>query len=107
MRENLIEDVGGLKKLSQGQSILLDRIIEKIYFLSLISQFVFQKKGLIINERGELLPCLGSNFLAYSNSLRLDLESFYAMAKKQPSKTPNLDEYLKSLKQTNIDHTED
>ena len=64
--------------MSQGHHILLDRITEKLIFLQLISNFALNQKD-IINDKGELLPCLNSNYLAFSNSLRLDIQAFYAL----------------------------
>jgi hypothetical protein len=77
VRKRLHEDVGG--EITEGQQILSDRIIEKLLFLNLISAFVFNQDT-IINDKGELLPCLGQNYLQYTNSLREDLRQFYSMA---------------------------
>lgn len=77
VRESLTGDVGG--ELTEGQSIILDRIIEKLIFLQLISNYALNQST-IINDKGELLPCLGTNYLAYSNALRLDIQAFYNMS---------------------------
>jgi len=77
VRKRLAEDVGG--EITEGQSVLMDRITEKLIFLNLIAAFVFNQDT-IINNKGELLPCLGQNYLQYTNSLREDLRQFYQMA---------------------------
>jgi hypothetical protein len=74
LRQRLIDDVGG--RINEGQEVLIDRLIEKLLVLNLISGFIFNVDN-IINDKGELMPCLGSNYLAYSNSVRLDIQAFY------------------------------
>ena len=95
--EGLTEDVGGADQLTQGQLLLQDRILEKLVFMLCISQYAF-KQDSIIGKDGRLLSCLGKNYLAFANSLRLDLESFYKMSAERLSKIPNLEEFLKTLK---------
>lgn len=93
----LSEDVGGADNLTQGQLILQDRILEKLVFMCCISQYAF-KQDSIVSKDGKLLSCLGHNYLAFANSLRLDLESFYKMNSERLNKIPNLEDFLKTLK---------
>lgn len=43
-----------------------------------------------------LLPCLGRNYTSFSEALRRDLESFYSLANKKPSRLPDLETYIKA-----------
>ena len=47
-----------------------------------------------INKKGELLSCLSSNYLAFSNSLRLDLIALYGMTPKKGVKIPTIEEII-------------
>ena len=69
-RQGLINDLGGSKKLSTGQTILIDRVIGKLGISRLIEEHC-KENGAIIGK--ELAPVLKQSYLAYSNSLRLDL----------------------------------
>lgn len=75
---NLRDDLG--PDISEGQNILLNRIAEKLRVLMSIGQFIDLRLSLI-NRKGELLPCLGRNYLAFSESVRRDLEAAYLMSK--------------------------
>ena len=76
---NLILDLG--PDLSASQCLLLDRIREKLIVLMQIGKYVDHQPS-IINDKGELLPCLGRNYTTYAESLRRDLEALYNTAKK-------------------------
>ena len=49
----------------------------------------------IFKEGGELIPCLGRNYLSYSESLRRDIESLFAFVGRQAKRGPDLTEYLR------------
>ncbi len=71
-REGLVRDFGGEENLSTAQLILIDRITSKLGILRCIEEHV--KEGPVI--RGQTLaPALKKSYLAYSNSLRLDLQA--------------------------------
>ena len=61
--ETLRQDIG--PDLSPGQSLILDRIREKLIVLAQIGKYADQQISLI-NEKGELLPCLGRNYTGFS-----------------------------------------
>ncbi len=88
---NLQADLGNL---STGQGILLDRVKEKLVTLWQIGNFVDQQSTLI-NPAGELIPCLGRNYLAFAESLRRDIETLYSSANKRPSNLPSLDDWMR------------
>jgi hypothetical protein len=70
VRENLLSECGD--KPSQSQLILIDRVVEKLVFVSLISQFAMDQER-IVDDKGNLLPALGRSYLSYSEALRRDL----------------------------------
>lgn len=76
----LIQDVG--PDLSAGQCLLLDRIREKLIVLMQIGAYVDRQES-ILNDKGEILPCLGKNYTTYAESLRRDLEALYATGKRR------------------------
>lgn len=80
---------------SAGQSLILGRIQEKLIVLMQIGAYV-DKQPSVITAKGELLPCLGRGYTAFSEALRRDIELLYVMAKRTPSKVPSLSEYLAS-----------
>lgn len=75
----IAEDLGGMSALNMKQRILLDRVIEKLVFLERIGAWSMEQDR-IVNAKGELLPALGKNYLAFSNALRLDLLALYEEA---------------------------
>lgn len=89
----LTEDLGGNDRLTAGQRLLLDNIKSKVIVLLCIGKYIDSQES-PINDKGELLSCLSSNYLAFSNSLRLDLIALYGMASKKPSKIPTIEEII-------------
>jgi hypothetical protein len=82
---------------NNAQLLLLGRIREKLLVLYRISSFVQDQT--IINEKGELLPCLGTNYIAFSNAIRLDIQSFFELEKqKTHTGTPSLEDYIEAAK---------
>ena len=69
-REGLLADLGPTP--SMAQRIILDRAISKVAVLRIFEEHSAEN-GVFID--GQLSPVLGKNYLAYSNSLRLDLEA--------------------------------
>lgn len=90
---NLQADLGNL---STGQGILLDRVKEKLVTLWQIGNFVDQQSTLI-NPAGELIPCLGRNYLAFAESLRRDIETLYSSANKRPAKVKTIPEIIAEI----------
>jgi hypothetical protein len=72
-REGLISDLGPKEEdLSTAQRILIDRVIGKLGVLRCLEEYA-REQGVI--KKGKLSSPLEHNFLAWSNSLRLDLQA--------------------------------
>jgi hypothetical protein len=90
--KGLANDIG--PDLSAIQSLILDRVREKLIVLMQIGKYVDQKTS-VINEKGELLSCLGRNYTGFSEALRRDLMALNDMSFKKPSKVPTIREIMK------------
>jgi hypothetical protein len=67
-REGLIRDVAGTEEaLTEQQRIMIDRLISRLSICRLIELYV-ERKG-VFTGSGELVSCLGTNYLAFSNSI--------------------------------------
>jgi hypothetical protein len=72
-RQGLVYDLGPKEEdLTTAQIILIDRSIGKLGVLRCIEEFVRETS---VMKGADLAPCLGRSYLAYSNSLRLDLQA--------------------------------
>jgi hypothetical protein len=70
-REGLIRDIGPKEDdLTTAQAILIGRVIAKLGVLRCVEEYIRERS---IFVGAELAPCLGKSYLAYSNSVRLDL----------------------------------
>jgi len=70
-RQGLIKDLGPTEEdLSTAQVILVDRIVSKLGCIRCIEEHA-RTNGVMKGNR--LTPSLSGNYLAYSNSIRLDL----------------------------------
>jgi len=69
-RAGLIHDLGDEDNLSTAQLILIDRVVSKLGLIRCVEEHT-RENGAIIGK--ELAPILKASYLAYSNSLRLDL----------------------------------
>jgi len=92
----LIEDLGGADNMTAGQCLLLDRVREKLIVLWQIGKFVDDRQGSVLDENGALLPCLGRNYVSYSEALRRDVQELYNQACKKPSKVPTLKDIIEA-----------
>ncbi|MBN1103581.1 MAG: hypothetical protein JXL84_09240 [Deltaproteobacteria bacterium] len=93
--EALVDDLGGREVITTGQVILLDRIREKLITLQQIGKFVDDQVSLIDKESGELLAVLNRNYLAYSESLRRDVEALHGLNRRRmKDKAPSLAEII-------------
>lgn len=79
--QDLVADLGGAANVTAAQRLILGNIQSKLIVLLQISKYV-EKQESVITRKGELLPCLGRGFTAYSEALRRDLEALFSMAKK-------------------------
>jgi len=90
VREHLIIDLGpGEDKLSAGQLILIDRVISKLGCIRCIEEHI-RENSVMVGE--ELAPSLKASYLAFNNSLRLDLLAL-GLEKKLEDVT-SLDKYV-------------
>ncbi len=79
---------------SAGQEIILARLREKLSTLHAIGSYRDRQPSVLTPE-GALLPCLGQNYIAYSESLRRDIDQLYSLAARKIAKAPpSLAEYL-------------
>lgn len=73
VREGLMEDLGPTEKdLSTGQRVLIDRIISKLGVLRCIEEHI-RENSVMVGQ--DLAPSLKASYLAYNNSVRLDLQA--------------------------------
>ena len=81
-RESLIRDLGPTEEdLSAAQLILIDRVISALGVVRAIEERV-RRTGEILSEKGELLPALGKNYIAFQNSIRHALQALGISTKK-------------------------
>lgn len=69
-RQGLIDDLGGDQSLSTAQLILIDRIIGKLGCIRCLEEHTREGSVMVGDS---LAPALKSSYLAFSNSIRLDL----------------------------------
>jgi hypothetical protein len=94
---SLLAHFGGPDNVSSPMSILIDSAVRpKLIVLMLISEWV-NKQSEIVSSDGTIPNVLGANYLAYTNSLRRDLESLTNMAKDAGTKVnlPSITELIK------------
>ena len=71
-RAGLIRDLGPVETdLTVAQRVLVDRVLSKLCILRVTEEWL--KEHGLFTSAGELQPVLGTAYLAYCNSLRLDL----------------------------------
>ena len=92
---HIVSDLGGEGNLNGKQRLLLDTLRAKLNVILQISDYAdlqFDGPGIITKE-GDLIPCLGRGYLAYTNSVRLTLRELYeGWDAGKPPKT--LEQYL-------------
>ncbi|MDP2928989.1 MAG: hypothetical protein Q8O01_02860 [Candidatus Omnitrophota bacterium] len=92
-REGLIRDLGPMEAdLSTAQKILIDRIITKLAVLRLIEESCHDNG---VFDKGEIVPALGNNYLAFDNSIRLSLQAL-GIQKKTEGRILDLSEYIRA-----------
>ncbi|MHB1011952.1 MAG: hypothetical protein ACYC37_03485 [Desulfobacteria bacterium] len=90
---SLVEELGGDARLTAAQHLILDQLREKISALQAITRHL-DKQAALIGEDGELVPALRRSHLAYSNSIRRDIEVLFGLREKPMKKAPDLASYL-------------
>ena len=78
----LAEEVAGSRDLTAVQIVLIDRICFKYSCCRCIERYVL-KVGMLDEGKGELHSTLDKNYLAWSNSLRLDLRELGSSRKPE------------------------
>jgi hypothetical protein len=93
-RQELVKNLGPTEDdLTASQIILIDRVISKLGIIRCIEERCRETGEVFRNNRGELVPSLGQNYLAYSNSIRHDLAAL-GINTKQGEKELSLDQYI-------------
>jgi hypothetical protein len=73
-REGLVNDLGPTEAdLTAAQVVLIDRVISKLSIIRCIEEHV-REKG-VFTQSGELDSVLSKSYLAWANSIRLDLQA--------------------------------
>lgn len=74
VREGLVKDLGPLEAdLTAAQVVLIDRTISKLSIIRCIEEHV-RERG-VFTKAGELDSVLSKSYLAWANSIRLDLQA--------------------------------
>jgi hypothetical protein len=74
VRDSLVRRLGPTETdLTGAQVVLIDRIISKLSIIRMIEEYTRETGA--FNRRGELISVLQKSYLAWSNSLRLDLQA--------------------------------
>lgn len=90
----LIRDLGPMEEdLTTAQLIIIDRVIAKLGCLRCIEEFA-RTDGVMKGNR--LTPSLAGNYLAYSNSIRLDLTAL-GINKRMADETLDVQAYIKKF----------
>ena len=70
-RENLIRDLGPTEEdLTTAQIIIIDRIVSKLGIIRCVEEYIRENSVMV---GANLAPSLRASYLAYNNSVRLDL----------------------------------
>lgn len=92
VRQGLIRDLGPTEKdLSTAQIVLIDRITTKLGVIRCVEEHIRERSVMVGDE---LAPCLKASYLAYNNSLRLDLQAL-GLDVKMTETVLDLKEYAK------------
>jgi len=87
-RQGLLDDLGGEDNLSTAQVVLINLVISKLGCLRCIEEHVRENSVMVGNM---IAPSLKSAYLAFSNSLRLDLQAL-GIRKKVGQRIPTIEQ---------------
>jgi len=91
VREGLIQDLGPTEvDLTTAQIVLIDRVVTKLGVCRCIEEYI-RENTVMTGDR--LSPSLRESYLAYNNSIRLDLAAL-GINKRQSGEILNLKEYV-------------
>jgi len=93
-RSEICRDYGGEGRMSASQIILLDRAIGKLGVCRLMEEHA-REQGIL--SGGELIPCLRKSYLAFSNSLRRDLEALKELGTNGTEWTPTVGQIIREF----------
>jgi hypothetical protein len=86
VRLGLVRDLGPTEEdLSTAQIILIDRIATKLGVIRCVEEHIREKSVMVGDD---LAPSLKTSYLAYNNSLRLDLQALGLEKKGEAILTP-------------------
>jgi hypothetical protein len=86
VRQGLIQDLGPTENdLSTAKIVLIDRITTKLGVIRCVEEHIRENSVMV---RDELAPSLKASYLAYNNSLRLDLQALGLEKKGEAILTP-------------------
>jgi len=93
---NLVAHFGGPEAVSSPMQILIDSAVRpKLIVLMLVSEWV-DRQAELIDSAGGIPDVLGKHYLAYTNSLRRDLETLTNLAKDagMKAKPPKIEDLI-------------
>jgi len=91
-RESLIKDLGPTEEdLTAAQIIIIDRIVSKLGVVRCIEEHIRENS---VMRGHDLAPSLKASYLAYNNSIRLDLQAL-GIEKRRADEVQELDKYIK------------
>ena len=91
-REGLIKDLGPTENdLSTAQIVMIDRVTTKLGVIRCVEEHIRENSVMVGDD---LAPSLKANYLAYNNSLRLDLQAL-GLEVKKANEFLDLKEYAK------------
>lgn len=74
VRAGLIQDMGPDEKdLTTAKAVLIDRVVSKLGIVRVIEEYI--RENTVMVKGGEVAPALKASYLAYNNSIRLDLQA--------------------------------
>ena len=86
VRQGLVSDLGPTEdELSTAQIILIDRITTKLGVIRCVEEHIRENSVMVSDD---LAPSLKTSYLAYNNSLRLDLQALGLEKKGEAILTP-------------------
>jgi len=94
IREGLIEDIGPRERdLTTAQKVLIDRIVSKLGIVRCIEEHIRENA---VMTGHELAPSLRKSYLAYNNSIRLDLQAL-GIDKRQADEVTDVQAYIRQF----------
>ena len=86
VRQGLIQDLGPTENdLSTAKIVLIDRVTTKLGVIRCVEEHIRENSVMVGDE---LAPSLKASYLAYNNSLRLDLQALGLEKKSEAILTP-------------------